>query len=176
MFPNAVIGVLRGYDPLVNLVLDECDEYLRGRQRHILHLSHAFTLRFVCTDEHLAHLTLPSAFYIPYTNGVLLHGAYFCTSVVPSLHLHMRTCDATDAPLQACHPLFYTWHLHHKYTRKKTCTQTSIRLEDRFFTHSDASRSLVIQLPCTNAALSPTILQTQIHVITLRHPYLVRSL
>merc|ERR1712100_679463 len=24
-----VIGILRGYDPLVNLVLDECEEYLR---------------------------------------------------------------------------------------------------------------------------------------------------
>jgi len=30
--PAAVIGVLRGYDPLVNLVLDECEEYLRGKQ------------------------------------------------------------------------------------------------------------------------------------------------
>lgn len=25
-------GVLRGYDDLVNLVLDECEEYLRGKR------------------------------------------------------------------------------------------------------------------------------------------------
>ena len=29
-------GVLRGYDDLVNLVLDECDEYIRGKSSFIL--------------------------------------------------------------------------------------------------------------------------------------------
>ena len=29
-------GTLRGYDDLVNLVLDECVEYLRGKRRKVL--------------------------------------------------------------------------------------------------------------------------------------------
>lgn len=32
-------GTLRGYDDLVNLVLDDCDEFLRGKRRE-----HAFSL------------------------------------------------------------------------------------------------------------------------------------
>mmetsp|Transcript_12835 Transcript_12835/g.30481 ORF Transcript_12835/g.30481 Transcript_12835/m.30481 type:complete len:82 (-) Transcript_12835:296-541(-) len=28
-------GTLRGYDELVNLVLDDCDEFLRGMTRHL---------------------------------------------------------------------------------------------------------------------------------------------
>jgi small nuclear ribonucleoprotein (snRNP)-like protein len=28
-----VVGKLKGFDTLVNLVLDECEEYIRGKQR-----------------------------------------------------------------------------------------------------------------------------------------------
>jgi U6 snRNA-associated Sm-like protein LSm7 len=31
-----LLGILRGYDELVNLVLDECDEFLRGKRKEIV--------------------------------------------------------------------------------------------------------------------------------------------
>ena len=33
--PLAVVGLLKGYDQLINLVLDECVEYLRGEFKPI---------------------------------------------------------------------------------------------------------------------------------------------
>lgn len=57
-----IVGTLKGYDELVNLVLDDADEYLRGK---IIVLSnHKFLLYiYIMLSAHVSHISCIVIFY-----------------------------------------------------------------------------------------------------------------